>query len=294
MKNILILLIISSYSLFSDEIYRPNSVTYNETSETYIVSSLGKADGVTKYGLISDAVLDPNLMGYIYAYNQMDNTFTKIFYADDDNKRMVIKNDNLYICGIDRIIEIDISGQNKKSKLLKTNKNQRKKRIGKKTKLKISGLFHSNNNKLFTIDNNGYLLEYNSNKGMFKKYKDIKLNIKKIHDACYLKKENMIIISTMDKENPLYFYDLKNDQYNKIPFERIDIGRIYGITSDDKGNIYMSGWDNGKIFKYNISNNELTVVSEDHKGPALLFYNKIKEELVVPNMYDNSISILKL
>jgi len=269
-------------------------VVYDKSSETYIVSSLGKKDGVVNYGLISDGVFDSNSIGYIYSYNQNDSSFTKIFRADDDNKRMIIKNKKLFVCGIDRIFEFDISGQNNKTKLIKTSKNQRKKRIGKSVKLNISGLFHSNNNKLFTIDNSGYLLEYNSNKGMFNRYKNIKLNIKSIHDACFLKKENMIIISTMNKENPLYFYDLKEDQFNKIPISRVDIGRIYGITSDDNGNIYMSGWDNGKIFKYNISKNELTVVSEGHKGPAMLFYNKIKKELVVPNMYDNSISILKL
>ena len=84
------------------------------------------------------------------------------------------------------------------------------------------------------------------------------------------------------------------------PFDNLD-----GLSMDASGNVYVSSWgagsfasgftEQGKIVKYdNLFKQEPVVVSTGLYGPADIFFNRVKNELVIPLFLSHTVTFLKL
>ncbi len=90
------------------------------------------------------------------------------------------------------------------------------------------------------------------------------------------------------------------DDLELSPILKTDINNLDGITLDEQGNFYMSSWEagsfsegyprEGKIYKFdNQFKNKPVVVIDGLHGPADIYFNKAKQELVIPLFLDNEV-----
>lgn len=111
----------------------------------------------------------------------------------------------------------------------------------------------------------------------------------------------------------LICYFVEKASIDEINLEDSTISRIItteftnldGITLDRDGNCYISEWGQGSfesgykkegtIYKYDNSfTKEPTIVSTGHHGPADIYFNKYKNELVIPLLLADSVESIPL
>jgi hypothetical protein len=68
-----------------------------------------------------------------------------------------------------------------------------------------------------------------------------------------------------------------------------------GITSDQFGNYYVSTWSTGSVYRYDKNFSDPPVrVSQNHNGPADIYFNQLTNTLAVPNFNSNSITFVNI
>jgi len=68
-----------------------------------------------------------------------------------------------------------------------------------------------------------------------------------------------------------------------------------GIIMDNDGNVYMTSYDAGTVYKYdNTFTNPPLLISNGHSGPAGLGYNPVENILVVPNFNADRVDFISL
>ena len=86
---------------------------------------------------------------------------------------------------------------------------------------------------------------------------------------------------------------------------RTKFTNLDGITLDEEGNCYISEWGpgsfesgytkKGKIYKYDNSfKKEPELISNIHHGPADIYFNKYKNELVIPSLLADTLEFISL
>ncbi|MFC2138699.1 PQQ-binding-like beta-propeller repeat protein, partial [Bacteroidota bacterium] len=89
-------------------------------------------------------------------------------------------------------------------------------------------------------------------------------------------------------------YDFENDQLSLIATTS-GITGLDGIDFDNDGHIYVSSWGKQSVIKVIVNSAteiDLVVISDGHNGPADIFYNKLEDIIVVPNMNGQTIDFI--
>lgn len=119
----------------------------------------------------------------------------------------------------------------------------------------------------------------------------------------YDKSKNRLLICYFMEKAPIDEINLKDSTLSRIittEFTNLD-----GIVLDCNGNFYISEWGpgsfesgytkEGKIYKYDNSfTKEPEIVSSIHHGPADIYFNKYKNELVIPSLLADTVEFITL
>jgi sugar lactone lactonase YvrE len=119
----------------------------------------------------------------------------------------------------------------------------------------------------------------------------------------YDKSRNRLLVCYFREKAPIDQISLKDSTIStavQTGFTNLD-----GLTLDELGNCYVSAWGpgsfaagfkaEGTIYRYdNLFTEEPAVVSTGYLGPADIYFNVWKHELVIPLLLDNSVKFLRL
>lgn len=99
--------------------------------------------------------------------------------------------------------------------------------------------------------------------------------------------------------------EIKLDDHKLTTILKTELDNLDGLGLDTSGNFYVSSWGagsfstgfqkTGTIYKFdNRFKNEPIIVSTGHHGPADIFFNKDKHELVIPLFLENDVKFIPL
>jgi sugar lactone lactonase YvrE len=119
----------------------------------------------------------------------------------------------------------------------------------------------------------------------------------------YDKLNNRLLVCYTREKSPIDEISLKDSSISTVVQTGFD--NLDGLTLDEQGNCYVSSWGPGSfaagfkavgtIYKYdNLFTEEPTIVSTGYLGPADIYFNVWKNELVIPLMLENRVSFLPL
>jgi hypothetical protein len=86
----------------------------------------------------------------------------------------------------------------------------------------------------------------------------------------------------------LYWVSLKESEKVKHIIAP-ELGNLDGVEIDQQGNIYVSDWENGKLYKISSSNKMVIELGQYKQGLADLGLNSLTGELVLPIMLSNEV-----
>ena len=86
----------------------------------------------------------------------------------------------------------------------------------------------------------------------------------------------------------LYWVSLKESE-NVRHIVAPELGNLDGVEIDQQGNIYVSDWENGKLYKISSSNKTVIELGQYKQGLADLGLNSLTGELVLPVMLSSEV-----
>ena len=86
----------------------------------------------------------------------------------------------------------------------------------------------------------------------------------------------------------LYWVSLKQSENVRHIVAR-ELGNLDGVEIDQQGNIYVSDWENGKLYKISSSNKTVIELGQYKQGLADLGLNSLTGELVLPIMLSSEV-----
>ncbi|MFL2560863.1 MAG: hypothetical protein ACJ0RP_03705 [Gammaproteobacteria bacterium] len=86
----------------------------------------------------------------------------------------------------------------------------------------------------------------------------------------------------------LYWVSLKESE-NVRHIVAPELGNLDGVEIDQQGNIYVSDWENGKLYKISSSNKTVIELGQYKQGLADLGLNSLTGELVLPIMLSSEV-----
>ena len=86
----------------------------------------------------------------------------------------------------------------------------------------------------------------------------------------------------------LYWVSLKQSE-NVRHIVAPELGNLDGVEIDQQGNIYVSDWENGKLYKISSSNKTVIELGQYKQGLADLGLNTLTGELVLPIMLSSEV-----
>ena len=161
-----------------------------------------------------------------------------------------------------------------------------------------------------TVDNSGFLYVTDSNTGAV-----FKINIASKTYSLFAKTSPGLNGIIYDKSNNrlLVCYFIEKAPIDEISLEDSTISRLVsteftnldGLALDEEGNCYVSAWHagsfekgytkKGTIYKYDNSfTKKPEIVSSIHHGPADIYFNKEKNELVIPSLLADTVEFISL
>ena len=161
-----------------------------------------------------------------------------------------------------------------------------------------------------TVDNSGFLYITGSSTGTIfridiasKTYSPFMKTHGGPNGITYDKSRNRLLICYFMEKAPIDEINLEDSTISRIittEFTKLD-----GIALDLDGNCYISEWGpgsfesgytkEGKIYKYDNSfKKEPELISSIHHGPADIYFNNYKNELVIPSLLADTVEFLPL
>ena len=162
-----------------------------------------------------------------------------------------------------------------------------------------------------TIDDSGFLYVTDSRGAVVYKIditdQTYSLFVKTISEdpngIIYDKMNNRLLVCHFREKSQIDQINLSDSSASTVVLTGFD--NLDGITLDEFGNCYISSWSKGnfsdgfkkegKIFKYdNLFKQNPEVIYTGLLGPADIYYNISKNELVVPLFLENNVMFLSL
>lgn len=112
----------------------------------------------------------------------------------------------------------------------------------------------------------------------------------------YNKQTHSIIVCNFTSNALIQSISLKDSTISVLDSTKFN--NLDGLAIDDRGNIYVSFWNSGSfktgsVYKYdNAFINSPQLVASNLYGPADIFYNTYKSELVIPLFLDNDVKFI--
>lgn len=117
----------------------------------------------------------------------------------------------------------------------------------------------------------------------------------------YNKQTHSIIVCNFTNNALIQSISLKDSAISVL--DSTKFSNLDGLAIDNQGNIYVSFWDsgsfktgfthNGSVYKYdNAFKNSPQLVTSNLYGPADIFYNAYKNELIVPLLLGNEVKYI--
>jgi len=265
---LLIFLSISDFS-YSQEFNMPESAVYDSLTKRYFVSNFGDGSII-----------------------QIDSTGEKIYFKQGLSKPLgiLIYENTLYLVDNPKTVRgFDITDGSSK------------------LEIEIEEASFLND---ITIDNSGFLYVTGSTTATV-----YKIDINSQSYSAFMKTKGGPNGITYDKTNNrlLVCYFVEKSTIDEISLKdstistllSTDFTNLDGITLDEKGNCYISEWGPGsfesgyskecKIYKYDNSlKKEPELISSVHHGPADIYFNKYKNELLIPSLLANTLEFISL
>jgi len=119
----------------------------------------------------------------------------------------------------------------------------------------------------------------------------------------YDKSKNRLLVCYFVEDATIDEINLKDSTISTLIIT--DFTNLDGITLDTEGNCYISEWGpgnfesgyskEGKIYKYDNSfKKEPELISNIHHGPADIYFNRYKNELVIPSLLADTVEFISL
>ncbi len=255
---------------YSQNYMFPESAVYDSILKRYFISNFG----------------DGNII-------QIDSLGNKSFFKTGLSKTlgMIIHNNILYVV------------QNPKSiKGFNLNDGSPAMDITINEALFLNDITIDSSDNMYVTDSNGdaiYKIELSSNNySLFEKTLFLDPN-----GIIYDKFNNRLLICHFRENSTIDEINLTNSKSTVVV--ETGITNLDGIAIDDFGNIYVSSWDTGSfangfsnkgtIYKYNNSfSGKPEIISTGHTGPADIYFNSVKNELVVPMFLTNEVIFIPI
>jgi streptogramin lyase len=86
----------------------------------------------------------------------------------------------------------------------------------------------------------------------------------------------------------LYWVSLKDTERDKHLIAS-ELGNLDGVEIDQKGNIFVSDWENGKLYKISAETKKVITIGQYSQGLADIGLNSLTGELVLPVMLSDEV-----
>jgi DNA-binding beta-propeller fold protein YncE len=131
----------------------------------------------------------------------------------------------------------------------------------------------------------------------------VNTNYDNLNGILFDKLSNRLIVCYFKENAVIQAVSLKDSIISTLVSDGLD--NLDGIAEDNQGNIYVSSWKKGSfqngfsekgiIYKFEkLFIKEPIIIHCNHFGPADIFFNKRKNELVIPYLLDNIVEFMPM
>lgn len=256
---------LTQLSAFSQLLNSPESVVFDKQYKRYIVSNAGN----TQTG------------GSIVTMDPITHDYSN-FVVDEINspKGLVIVNNLLYCTDVNtvrgfnledatQVFQVDVPGASFLNDIASDNSN-----------LYVSD---SKENSIFKIE----IASENSEKIC----KDNGLIAP--NGVYFDERQDRLLICSFRQNSPIQAFDLKLKQL--VTLSATTLNQLDGITLDTDGNCYVSSWADDAVYKFDLGFNDgPKIFSNNHSGPADIFYTPEFNLIAIPNFKSNTIDLIEI
>ncbi|MCP4704144.1 MAG: hypothetical protein GY865_06000, partial [candidate division Zixibacteria bacterium] len=162
---------------------------------------------------------------------------------------------------------------------------------------KIDGIAHDNAGYLYLVDfqanGDSRIFKYNISDRSSEVFVNANDLPEKSQDIIYDEVNDRLLVASYDNNAPLRAINPTSGYVSTVvvtPFGYHD-----GIAMDNDGNVYLTCYSAGTVYRYdNTFTNPPVLISDGHSGPAGLGYNPTENILVVPNYGFNRVDLISL
>ena len=256
--------------LSAQEFQMPESAVYDPVSKCYYISNFG----------------DGNII-------MIDSTGARTYFKTGLSKTlgMIMYQNNLYVAtGLNMIKGFDISDASLSFEL----------RID--DALFLNDITCDENGTLYVTDSNADAV-YRVNKDLGTYTLLIKTKSSDPNGIIYDKFNHRLVLCYFRNNASIDQIKLDDSLCSTIIATRLN--NLDGITMDESGNFYISAWDSGSfstgfsrhgtIYRYdNMFSQPPEILSGGHYGPADIYYNRYRKELVIPLLLASRVEFIPI
>jgi len=115
--------------------------------------------------------------------------------------------------------------------------------------------------------------------------------LSKPNGLLYDEENNRILLVSFRQNSPIEIINLEDGTLSTLC--ETELSNLDGIDYDSAGNIYLSSWEAGAVFRFECGG-EAVVIAEGFNGPADFCIYKLLNILVLPVMEESRVKMLKL
>ena len=268
--NFFIIIVQCSSKLIAQEFINPESAVYNPIQKRYLISNFGNGK-----------ILEIDSLGKIKYFKQ----------GLAKSLGMIIHDDVLYvISNSKRVTGFSFTATSSSHEITIADA------------IFLNDITSDMSGNLYVTDSNAKKIYKLSNN--LKKYSIIwDTDLEGPNGILYNKYNHNLIVCNFTKNALIQSINLKDSTISVL--DSTEFNNLDGLTIDENGNIYVSYWDsgsfktgythNGSVYKYdNAFKNSPQLVICNLYGPADIFFNHYRDELVIPLLLGNDIKYVSI